>query len=202
MSGCVPSDRLIMKRVGLFGGSFDPVHVGHIQVAQAAREQLGLDRVYFIPAAQSPFKPNQRLAPSAVRLRLLRLALAGRAWTEVDDQEIVRGGVSYTIDTIRHYRNRYPSCALFYLIGSDHVRFLPTWRSSEELAREVSFAVVLRPGDHEVKLPHPFSGVTLRSMPIGVSASEIRERIRQELPIDLMVPGPVAEAIQNNRLYL
>ena len=93
----------LKMRIGLFGGSFDPVHLGHLLVAQTAREELGLSRMFFIPAAQSPFKPTQKCAPPKERLRLLRLALAGETAFEIDEQEISRGGVSYTIDTVRSY---------------------------------------------------------------------------------------------------
>src|SRR5436305_6125589 len=95
-------------RLGLFGGSFDPVHHGHLLVAQAAREEVALDRLFFIPAAQSPFKPDRQPSPPHERVRLLRLALAGKNWCEVDPQEITRGGVSFSIDTVRDYARRYP----------------------------------------------------------------------------------------------
>src|SRR5439155_18769758 len=126
-------------RIGLFGGSFDPVHHGHLLMAQAAREELGLSRLFFIPAAQSPFKPDRTPTPANERLRLLRLALAGNTDCEVDDQEIKRGGISYTIDTIRDYARRFPDADLFYLIGADNVPHLPKWREAEELARSVEF---------------------------------------------------------------
>ena len=107
-----------MKRISLFGGSFDPVHLGHLLVAQAACEEAGLERLFFIPAAQSPFKPGTISAPAAERLRLLRLALAGKSNYEIDEQEIKRGGVSYTIDTVRDYVSRFPGAELFYLIAA------------------------------------------------------------------------------------
>ncbi len=100
-----------MQRIGLFGGSFDPVHLGHLLMAQAAREELDLARLFFIPASQSPFKPGSLPTSPAERLRLLRLALAGKNWCEVDEQEIRRGGVSYTIDTVRDYAARWPGCS-------------------------------------------------------------------------------------------
>jgi len=90
-----------MQRIGIYGGSFDPVHLGHLLVAQAAVEEVGLERLFFVPAAQSPFKPESHPAPAAERLRLLRLALAGKSNYEIDEQEIKRGGISYTIDTVR-----------------------------------------------------------------------------------------------------
>jgi nicotinate-nucleotide adenylyltransferase len=191
-----------MQRLGLFGGSFDPVHLGHLLVAQAAREELGLDRLYFIPAAQSPFKPGSQAAPAGERARLLRLALAGQDWCEIDAQEIDRGGVSYTIDTLRDYARRFPHTHRFYLIGADHVPQLPAWREAEELATLAEFVVIPRPGQAEAAFPAPFRGRTLTGFPLGLSSSQIRARIRAGRPVDRLLPPAVAEAIRNNQLYL
>lgn len=189
-------------RIGLYGGSFDPVHTGHLLVAQAAREEMSLDRIYFIPAAQSPFKPHRMLSPDKFRLQMLRLALAGMNHCEVDAQELERGGVSYTIDTVRHYRERMPGAELFYLIGADHVAQLPKWRDAAELAERVTFLVIPRPGEKLAEVAPPFRARHLVGFPFGVSASQIRERVRQKLPVDLLVGGPVAETIRHNDLYL
>ena len=191
-----------MQRIGLFGGSFNPVHLGHLLVAQAAREELQLKRIYFIPAAQSPFKPEQPLAPGTERVRLLRLALAGRTDGEIDEQELARPGVSYSIDTVRDYARRFPEAQLFYLIGADHVKSLPQWREAGELARLVEFVIIPRPGQPPVEPPSPFRGHYLSGFPLGVSSSQIRERVRGGQPIDLLVGPAVAEAIRNNGLYL
>lgn len=191
-----------MKKIGLFGGSFNPVHNGHLLVAQAALEEVGLDRIFFIPAAQSPFKPNIELAPARERTKLLRLALAGQTACAIDAQEIARGGISYTIDTVRNYQERYPEAELFYLIGADHVPFLPKWRAAEELARLVEFVAIPRPGEPLWPFPEPFRGRPLRGFPLGVSASQIRERVQKGLPLDALVPAAVSEAIRNSRLYL
>lgn len=191
-----------MPRIALFGGSFDPVHMGHLLVAQAAREELGLARLFFIPAAQSPFKPDRKPTAPNERLRLLRLALAGKPWCEVDEQEIKRGGVSYTIDTARDYHRRFQDAELLYLIGADNVAQLPKWRESAELARLVEFVVIPRPGQTDVPFPAPFRGRALKGFPLGVSSSQIRERIKAGAPIDHLVPAAVSEAIRNNRLYL
>src|SRR6266436_574037 len=171
-----------MARIGLLGGSFNPVHLGHLLVAQAAREELQLSRLFFVPAAQSPFKPGLPLAPAEQRLCLLRLALAGQTDCEIDDQEIKRGGVSYTIDTVRDYARRFPGAPWFYLIGADHVPLLPKWRAADEL-------------------PGPFRGRALAGYPLGVSSSQVRERVKAGLPVDLLVGPAVAESIRNNRLY-
>ncbi|HLP78428.1 MAG TPA: nicotinate (nicotinamide) nucleotide adenylyltransferase [Candidatus Paceibacterota bacterium] len=191
-----------MQRIGLFGGSFDPVHLGHLLVAEAAREELGLTRMFFIPAAQSPFKENQTPAAASERLRLLRLALAGKSWCEIDEQEIQRGGRSYTIDTVRNYSGRFPGAQLFYLIGGDHVEQLPQWRQAGELARLAEFVVIPRPGQNQVAFPAGFRGRWLNGFPIRLSSSEIRARVKAGMPIDHLVPSAVAEAVRNNRLYL
>jgi len=191
-----------MQRIGLFGGSFDPIHLGHLLVAQAATEELKLERLYFIPAAQSPFKPEGRPALATERLRLLRLALAGNENCEVDDQEIKRGGISYTVDTLHDYSRRFPQAELIYLIGADNVPTLPKWREAAELARLAEFVAIPRPGQAPVSFPPPFRGRMLTGFPFGVSSSQIRARVKAGLPIDPLVPPPVAEAIRNYRLYL
>jgi len=190
-----------VQRVGLYGGSFDPVHLGHLLVAQAAREELGLERLFFIPAAQSPFKPDSKPTSGADRVRLLRLALAGKTWCEIDEQELHRGGVSYTIETLRDYHRRFPAAEIFYLIGGDHVQKLPSWRDAEELARLAEFVVVPRPGQADIPFQKPFHGRALKGFPLGVSSSQIRSRIKEGQPIDHLVPAMVAEAIRGGGLY-
>jgi nicotinate-nucleotide adenylyltransferase len=191
-----------VKRIGLFGGSFDPVHLGHLLAAEAAREEIELTRLYFIPAAQSPFKAGCQPTAASDRIRMLRLALAEKTWCEIDDQEIQRGGTSYTIETIRSYARRFPGAKLYYLIGGDHVEKLPQWRDADELARLAHFVVIPRPGEQEIPFPAPFRGRRLNGFPLSLSSSQIRERVRTGKPIDLLVPQAVEEAICNYRLYL
>jgi nicotinate-nucleotide adenylyltransferase len=189
-------------KIGIYGGSFDPVHAGHLLVAQAAVEELGLDRIFFVPVAQSPFKPENQLAPAEIRLRLLRLALAGKTNCETDDQEIIRGGVSYTVDTLRDYARRFPSAKLFYLIGADNAAKLNDWREAGELAKLAEFAAVPRPGGATPVFPAPFRGRTLKGFPFGVSSSEIRARVKAGSTIENLVPPAVAEAIREAKIYV
>jgi nicotinate-nucleotide adenylyltransferase len=188
-------------KLGIFGGSFDPVHLGHLLVARVAVEELGLDKIYFVPAAQSPFKPENKPAPAAVRLQLLRLALAGKTDCEIDEQEIHRGGISYTVDTLRDYAQRFSSVKLFYLIGADNVAKLNEWREPAELARLAEFVAIPRPGGAEPVFPPPFRGRTLRGFPFAVSSSEIRARVQAGLPIENLVSAAVAETIRSTKLY-
>lgn len=190
------------QHIGLFGGSFDPVHTGHLLVAQAAIEELQLARLFLIPAACSPFKLDQQPTPAGQRLAMLRLAFAGRTDCEVDDLEIQRGGTSFTIDTVRHFAQKFPGAKLFYLIGADNVSTLTQWRDANELATLAEFVVIPRPGDAHAPLPSPFRGRYLIGHPFGVSASQIRTRAKLDLPLEPLVPAAVAQFIRNNRLYL
>jgi nicotinate-nucleotide adenylyltransferase len=191
-----------VQRIGLYGGSFDPIHTGHVLVGQAALEELQLERLFFIPAARSPFKPEQQPAPCELRLAMIRLALAGRTNCEVDDVEIQRGGPSFTVDTVRYFAQRFPGAKLFYLVGADNVPGLPKWREADALAKLADFVVIPRPGDAPVPLPAPFHGQYLKGFPFGVSASQIRARVKARQPIEPLVPPVVAEVIRNNQLYL
>jgi len=191
-----------MQSLGLYGGSFDPVHLGHLLVAQAALDELGLDRLFFIPAAQSPFKPQDQPAPGPIRLQLLRLALAGQSQCEVDDRELRRGGISYTVDTLRGYADQFPGAKLFYLLGADNAAKLNEWREPTALARLAEFVVVPRPGGAPAVFPPPFRGRILKGFPFGVSSSEIRARVNTGRPIDQLVPAAVAGAIREASLYL
>jgi nicotinate-nucleotide adenylyltransferase len=189
-------------KIGLFGGSFDPVHLGHLLVAQAAIEELGLDKLFFIPAAQSPFKSENKIAPAEIRLQLLRLALAGKTNCEVDEQEIRRGGVSYTSETLRDYAKRFPAAQLFYLIGADNVAKLNEWREADELAKLAEFVAIPRPGESAAEFPKPFRGKFLKGFPVEISSSQIRARVKAGLPVENLVPPFVAEAIRSARFYI
>jgi nicotinate-nucleotide adenylyltransferase len=191
-----------MQRLGLYGGAFNPVHLGHLLVAQAAMEELGLDKLFFIPASLSPFKQETPPAPAEIRLRWLRLALAGKTKCEIDDQEIRRGGVSYTIETARDYAKKFPQAKLFYLIGADNVLKLNAWREADELAKLVEFAAVPRPGQILPEFPEPFVGRALKGFPLEISSSEIRARVKAGLSIEPLVPPFVAQAIHDAKVYL
>ena len=190
-----------LETIGIFGGSFDPVHSAHVLVARAALEELSLDRLFIVPAARSPFKPEQQPASAKARLRLLRLAFAGLSDCKIDMQELNRDGVSYSVDTLRDYTERYPEAKLHYLIGADQVLALPQWRDADDLAKLAEFVVVPRPGQAVEKFPEPFRGQVLRGWPFEVSSSAIRERLKLGQAIDGLVPSAVAESLQNDNPY-
>lgn len=190
-----------MTTLGLYGGSFDPVHLGHLLVARAALEEFQLDRLYFIPAAQSPFKPQSQPAPGPLRTRLLRVALAGWNRTEVDTQELQRPSPSYSIDTATWYARRFPRARLLWLIGADHLASLPAWRQAIDLSRLVEFLVIPRPGIHPIPLPATFRIHHLQGFPLAVSSSEIRARSRRGQPLTGLVPDAVSAALQEMQPY-
>lgn len=188
-------------RIGLYGGTFDPIHCGHLMVARAACEELGLDRLCFIPAAHSPFKPSAQPTAGDWRLRMLRVALAGCPEFDVSDLELRRGGVSFTVDTVTDFKDRYAQADLVYLIGMDHLATLTQWKDADRLASLVDFAVIPRPGVEAVEPPGGFRVTFLRGTPVELSSSTVRERCRRGLPLEPFVPPGVAELIRRYHLY-
>jgi nicotinate-nucleotide adenylyltransferase len=184
------------EKIGLYGGTFDPIHHGHLILAREARERLELDRVIFIPAAQSPFKPGVEMTSAALRVEMIEAAIAGEDGLAVDDMEIRRGGTSYTIDTVEAWRLRCPDATLFWLVGQDHVSELEKWHRSEELGRMVRFAVFSRDAH-----PAPGSGAEVVQRPISISATEVRARVAQGLSIRYLVPESVRALILKHGLY-
>lgn len=190
-----------LQSIAVFGGSFDPVHNGHVMIARSALAELELDRLIVMPAAQSPFKPDQTLAPAAARMEMLRAAFSGEPEIEISSWELDRGGVSYSIETLRALAAEHPEAQLFYLIGADHVATLPQWREGEALAAAATFVVVPRPGAPEEAFPQPFSGRYLQGKPMAISASEIRERLRAGRSVANFVPPPVAQLLNSMQIY-
>ena len=184
-----------MLRLGLYGGSFDPIHHGHLILARQALEDLSLDRIIFIPAAESPFKLNHSSASPADRYTMVQLAVEGEPAFLVDPLEIDRQAPSYTIDTARAYHAQHPGDRLFFLVGEDHVAALPKWNEFEELGRLVQFAILSR-SDLPLKVEYP---VVRRRF--DLSSTEIRNRVANDLPISYLVPEKVLRYIQKRELY-
>lgn len=193
-----------MKRIGLFGGTFDPVHVGHLLAAEAAREAAGLEEVWFVPAAVPPHKPAPA-ASARQRLDMLEAAVRGVAGFRVEPIELERPGPSYTIDTVTALQTRWPDRTFFWIVGSDMANDLPHWRNAEQLAARIGFIALERPGEtiREEDLPAYLRGRLLRAPmpPIGISSSDIRRRVREGRSIRFLVPEAVREYVTRNGLY-
>ena len=190
-------------KIGFMGGSFDPVHFGHLIAAQDAYERGGLDRLVFVPAAQAPLKPGSVQASAEERLAMLRAAVAGDVRFEISDYEVRKGGVSYTIDTVRHLRVQFPGDELGWVIGADQLDRLHLWREIGELVRLVEFIVLARPGWDAGERP-AIPGLRLRVCEghrIELSSTEVRDRVRAGLPVDAMIPHKTVEYIRETGLY-
>jgi nicotinate-nucleotide adenylyltransferase len=209
--------------VGVLGGSFDPVHRGHLALACHARRILGLERVLLLPCADPPHKPDRALAPRYHRLEMLYLAVEGRDGLSVSTFELARGGVRYTIDTLRALRAGPPSLDPVFLCGSDALADVATWREHEALLAEFDFGAVIRPTDAGEPRSHGWPEVVRRhvvpsaggaaigtggrvfavDMPaLAVSSSLVRARCLSGRPVDDLVPTRVARYIQRHRMYM
>jgi nicotinate-nucleotide adenylyltransferase len=181
--------------IGLFGGSFDPVHTGHLLLAADAREHLGLARVIFLPAKISPHKLDAPPSPPEARHALLEAAIAGEPAFRVDPRELHREGPSFTIDTVREYRREFPRATLHYLIGDDNLPDLDTWKDIDELRVNVRFAVLARNG---IPAQCPYPAIARR---IEISSTEIRKRVAEGRSVRYMVPVAVGELMERLGLY-
>ncbi len=188
-------------RLGIYGGTFDPVHLGHLILAREAMEQLKLEAVLFVPARRSPFKSRAPGASEAQRLAMLRLALKGRANFWLSRCELDRPAPSYAFDTAAEIREAFPRAKLLWLIGADQLADLRRWHRARELRQLVTFALLPRAGDAPRRLPAGVLGLP-RPRRVDISATEIRHRVKSHLPIDHLVPAPVAAYIARHRLYL
>ena len=218
-------------KIGLFGGTFNPIHHCHLTIATQIRERLSLDQILFIPAGDPPHKPQDDLAPAQHRLEMVRLAIAGNPAFAASDVEVKRQAKSYSIDTVRTLRDHYGSTEdLSFIIGLDAFLEFPSWRQAPDLLQLCHFAVVSRTGmafaslaDHpplppiprqtlesldrrtQDRLDVPVPGGTrltlIRLPPCDISASDIRRRIRSRMSVAPLLPASVESYIMHNRLY-
>jgi nicotinate-nucleotide adenylyltransferase len=186
--------------IGLFGGSFDPVHNGHLIVGQVAAEALGLETLRFVPAREQPFKQGLHGASAADRVAMLELAVAGTPGLSIEPIELERAGPSYTVDTLRALHAREPGIELVLLLGADAAVDLPAWREAGEIPRLARVVVFARPGSTVPSLPS--ISCTVQVPAIDISATGIRQRVREGRSIRHWVPDPVAEYVLSHRLYL
>ncbi|MBI4309851.1 MAG: nicotinate (nicotinamide) nucleotide adenylyltransferase [Candidatus Omnitrophica bacterium] len=171
------------NKLGILGGCFDPVHAGHLMMAEAAADAFGLDKVIFVAANQPPFKNGGAAASARDRLAMVKAAIKGNPRLAVSDVEIKRGGVSYTVDTLDYFRKIYPAAELFLIIGGDNVAGLAGWKSIDSIRKFASFIVIERDW-------------------FDVSSTLIRQRIKQKKSIRYLTADGVIRYINRNRLYI
>jgi nicotinate-nucleotide adenylyltransferase len=198
-------------KIGILGGTFDPVHNGHLEIAGEVKGTLGLDRVLFIPARQSPFKADYAVTPAESRLEMLRLAVTGSRDYAVSTIEVERPGISYTVDTISELKKQYgEGNEWFFIMGWDSLERFDEWREPERIIELCFVVAVPRPDSVkpdlerlETKVPGIASRVIFTDSPlVDISSTDIRDMVSRGQSIDHLVPAAVAEYIQKHRLYI
>ena len=192
-------------RLAIFGGTFDPPHVGHVLAASDACDQLRLQKLIFVPAATQPLKAGKPMATAEQRLAMVRLTVANDPRFEVSTVEIERGGLSFTVDTLSHFAGRYPSAELYLLVGADVMGSFDQWREPERIMQLSRLVLLERHTGESGTLPvgsgKGFEVTRLPTRRVDISSTEIRERVRQNKPIHGFVTDDVAAYIDRDGLY-
>ncbi|MBL0387328.1 nicotinate-nucleotide adenylyltransferase [Tumebacillus sp. ITR2] len=197
-------------RLGIFGGTFDPIHIGHLVVAQVAMEEAGLDRVVFVPAGVNPLKVGRQITEGHHRLQMVKLAIADNPKFAVSSWELDRSGPSFTVDLMSHIRAQHPNDELFLIIGADNLRLLPKWKSVEGILEQATILALNRPGE-DLKsscqmvlalYPHINECVRIVDMPgLDISSTWLRDRLCKNLSVKHLLPAEVIRYSEENKLY-
>lgn len=202
--------KIQLNKVALMGGTFDPIHLGHLFAAERVREEFNLDCIFFIPAGIPSHKSYKEMASSNDRYKMTESAIDSNPYFEISDIELRREGYSYTIDTVNQMKKLLsPDCKLYFIIGTDNAGEILSWKRADELIREIEFIVVIRPGESEetfkdelVKVRNNGGTVNVLKTPmVPIKSTEIRERVNKGKSIRYMVPKEIQDYIQKNKLY-
>ena len=186
-------------KIGILGGTFNPVHIGHLILAEEVREKLGLDKIIFIPTSLPPHKDNVDIAPALDRLEMLKLALRGNKFFGFSDIEIKRQGRSYTIDTLKELKNKFTQDELYFMIGSDLLKYLNEWKDLNEINKMVKFVAATRPGYPLEQIPSYIQRLAIRA--VDVSGFEVRQCVKENKSFRYLVPDRVFDYINKRKLY-
>lgn len=197
-------------RLGIYGGTFDPVHYGHLVLAETCREQLQLDEVRFVPAATPPHKPNHKISDGHARADMLSFAVSGYPEFVIDRRELKRKGPSYTVDTLAEFKAERPDAELYFLVGADSLRDLLAWRDPERITQLATLVACNRPGlpdlnrDQVAAWVGPELAERIRTVQIpgtDISASDLRHRIHSNRSIRFLTPRSVEAFVLEHKLY-
>ncbi|MBU3934252.1 MAG: nicotinate-nucleotide adenylyltransferase [Candidatus Omnitrophica bacterium] len=187
------------KRIGILGGTFNPIHMGHLVLAEQARGLLRLEKVIFIPTNLPPHKRVSSLAPAQERYHMVAKALKSNPRFEVSDLELIRGGVSYSVETLRKLKSIFRHTALYFIVGSDFLKEFSGWRDIDKLSKICKFVIAARPGYPLGRLPGNMQAIKVSAL--DISSTGIRKRIRTKKPIRYLVPEEVRKYILKKGLY-
>ncbi len=191
-----------MRHIGVLGGTFNPIHIGHLAIAQTALEAMRIEKVIFVPSNWPPHKSDTNIAPARHRYQMVKLAIKGNPALTVSDFEIKNEGKSYTIDTLWHFRRVFPrETKLFFIIGGDTLPQLKSWRYIDDILKIATFIVVNRPGQFKKDRTLKISYFSVTMPGIDISSSYVRSRVAQGKTVKYFVPESVVAYIKKNRLY-
>jgi nicotinate-nucleotide adenylyltransferase len=190
-----------MSKVGIFGGTFDPIHHGHLITAQSVKEIRKLDKIIFIPAFISPHKQNEKASSAENRLNMIKLALYNTNFFDYSDYEIKQHSISYTVDTVRAFKKLYDEIDL--IIGYDNIFSFHTWKDPDEIIKLANIVVLRRKSSHPIDYIDKYveAATFVQTRGIEISATDIRNRVHENLPIHYLVPKSVEDYIFKNNLY-
>jgi nicotinate-nucleotide adenylyltransferase len=186
-------------KIGILGGTFNPIHLGHLILAEEVMEKLNLDKIIFVPTYLPPHKDNSDIAPALDRFKMVKLAIKGNERFSVSDIEIKRKGRSYTIDTVKEFKKLYPNDELYFICGSDLLNYLDSWRDLDEILKLINFVVATRPGYPLDKIPAHIQRIDIRA--IDISGFVIRQAIKNKKSFRYLVPEAVYRYINKRGLY-
>lgn len=203
------SDHAKHQRIGIFGGTFDPVHYGHLLLAETCREQLNLDSVVLLPAGSPPHKSDSDISPASHRLEMLKLAVSGCPEFQIDERELKREGPSYTVLTLQELSSEQPDSTLYFLMGADSLRDIPGWKDPQQILQLATVVAVNRPG---IPLPETAevrvwagdladSIQVIQTLGTDLSSSTLRNQVAANLSIRFMTPRAVGVYIEQHELY-
>lgn len=197
-------------KTGIFGGTFDPVHHGHVELCRQAEREAGLDRIFVVPARLQPFKLEQKTADGNHRMEMLRLAFSENPRIQISDYELSRDEISYTIHTLRAFQDRFPEDDIYFILGTDAFMKIELWRNYDEILRNFHILVGVRPGYREEELEElierlegGFNGDIrlLTNKELKISSTDLKEKIRQGCPLGAWLPKNVERYIKEHALY-
>ena len=186
-------------KIGILGGTFNPIHLGHLILAEEAREKLGLNKIIFVPTYLPPHKDISDIAPAKDRMSMLNLAISSNRYFSTSDIEIKRDGLSYTIETIKELKKRFAADDLYFIIGSDLLTYLAGWKDLSEIIKTVRFVAATRPGYPLDEIPSYISTLAIRA--VDISGFQIRNCVKENKSFRYLVPDSVREYIVRKKLY-
>lgn len=191
-----------MSKVGIFGGTFDPIHMGHLITAQSVKELRNLEKIIFIPAFISPHKSDAKTSSPEDRLNMIKLAIEAIPFFEYSDMEVKKGGISYSVDTLIELKKQYSE--LEFIIGYDNIFTFHTWKKPDEILKLAKIIVLKRRSSHPPEFEDKYyhQAIFVETRGIEISATDIRERVKNGLPINFLVPPDVMEYIYKQKLYV